>query len=241
MQIVVLAGGLGTRLRPLTQQIPKALVPVCGRPFIEYQLERFHSQGIRDIVLCVGHLGHLIEAHLGDGQRFGVRIRYSREGERLLGTGGAIKRAEPWLADPFFVQYGDSYLRVDYRAVAAAFRKHDRLGLMVVYRNENRWDRSNVVVEDGFVTVYDKWERSPGMKYIDYGVSLFRKAALAEIPRDEEVDLSVLLQRLIARRQLLAYETDQRFYEVGSPAGLKEFESFVASGGLEQLTRNIMT
>jgi len=229
------------RLRPLTQQIPKALIPVCGRPFIEYQLERFRSQGIRDIVLCVGHLGHLIEAHLGDGQRFGVRIRYSRDGDRLLGTGGAIKRAEPWLEDPFFVQYGDSYLRVDYHAVAAAFRRRDRLGLMVVYRNEDRWDRSNVVVEDGFVTVYDKRVRLPGMTYIDYGVLLFRTAALAEVPSDQEVDLSVLLQRLIARRQLLAYETPQRFYEVGSPAGLKEFESFVASGQLEQLTRNIMT
>ena len=146
MQAVVLAGGLGTRLRPLTQQIPKSLVPVCGRPFIEYQIDLFRTEGVCDLVLCVGHLGHLIEEHLGDGRRFGVRIHYSHEGHRLLGTAGAIKTAEPHLEDVFLVQYGDSYLPVDYRAVMARFRQHDTPGLMVVYRNHDRWDRSNVGV-----------------------------------------------------------------------------------------------
>src|SRR2546425_2947584 len=154
MQAVILAGGLGTRLGPLTEAIPKALVPIAGRPFIEYQIDLFRHSGVTDLIVCVGHLGHLIEEHLGDGRRFGVSIRYGYERDGLLGTAGAIKNVEAILADAFLVQYGDSYLLVDYADVTRYFRQHNALGLMVVYKNDDRWDRSNVVVDGDHVRTY---------------------------------------------------------------------------------------
>jgi NDP-sugar pyrophosphorylase family protein len=240
VQAIILAGGLGTRLRPISETIPKALVPVAGRPFIEYQIELFHARGVRDLIVCTGHLGHLIEEHLGDGRRFDVSIRYGFERDRLLGTAGAVKNIEPLLEDAFFVQYGDSYLLVDYRAVMACFRQRDAPGLMVVYRNHDRWGRSNVVVDGDRVCVYDKSRKWPAMVHIDFGVSAFRREAFAGIAAGVTTDLSIVHQALIEQRQLLAYETSHRFYEVGSPEGLQEFESFVRSGMLDLLTREAL-
>ncbi len=237
MQAVILAGGQGTRLRPLTETIPKALIPVAGRPFIEYQIELFRRRGVRDLIICTGHLGHLIEEHLGDGRRFDVSVRYGYEHDGLLGTAGAVKNVEPLLEDAFFVQYGDSYLLVDYRDVMAYFLQHDLPGLMVVYKNHDRWDRSNVVIDGDRVYVYDKSRKLPAMVYIDFGVSTFRREAFAGVPLGVATDLSIVHQALIAQRQLLAYETYHRFYEVGSPDGLQAFDSFVRSGTLDLLTR----
>jgi NDP-sugar pyrophosphorylase family protein len=237
VQAVILAGGQGTRLRPLTETIPKALIPVAGRPFIDYQIELFHGRGVRDLIICTGHLGHLIEEHLGDGRRFDVSIRYGYERDGLLGTAGAVKNVEPLLEDAFFVQYGDSYPLVDYREVMAYFRQHDLPGLMVVYKNHDRWDRSNVVIAGDRVCVYDKSRKLPAMVYIDFGVSTFRREAFAGVPTGVATDLSAVHQSLIARRQLLAYESYHRFYEVGSPDGLQAFDLFVRSGTLEPLTR----
>lgn len=237
MQAVVLAGGLGTRLRPLTETLPKALVPVAGRPFIEYQIEQFRRHGVTDLIICVGHLGHLIEEHLGDGRRFDVSIRYGYERDGLLGTAGAVKNVEPLLTDAFFVQYGDSYLPVDYRAVMAYFRQHDAPGLMVVYKNDDQWDRSNVIIDGNRVRVYDKIRKLPGMVYIDFGLSAFRREAFADIPAGVAIDLSAVHQSLVEQGQLFAYGTYHRFYEVGSPQGLREFESLVQSGRLDLLTR----
>jgi len=217
------------------------MIPVAGRPFIEYQIEQFRRHGVTDLILCVGHLGHLIEEHLGDGRRFDVSIRYGYERDGLLGTAGAVKNVEPLLEDPFFVQYGDSYLLVDYRDVMAYFRWQDAPGLMVVYRNDDRWDRSNVVVADGRVRVYDKTRKLPGMVYVDFGVSVFRRDAFAGVPPGAAADLSAVHQALIAHGKLLAYETSHRFYEVGSPQGLREFESLVQSGTLDRLTRGLVT
>lgn len=230
MQAVVLAGGLGTRLRPLTETLPKVLIPVAGRPFIEYQIEQFRRYGVTDLIICVGHLGHMIEEHLGDGRRFDVSIRYGYERDRLLGTAGAIKNVEPLLEDAFFAQYGDSYLLVDYPDVMQFFRRHDVSGLMVVYKNNNRWEHSNVVVEGDRVRLYDKTQRSPEMVYVDFGVSVFRRDVFTGIPSGTATDLSTVYQGLIRKQHLLAYETHQRFYEVGSPLGLREFESLVQSG-----------
>jgi len=232
MQVAILAGGLATRLRPLTETLPKSMVRVAGRPFLEHQLELLAEQGVRDVVLCVGHLGEQIEEHFGDGRAFGVRIRYSEEGDCLLGTAGALRRAEPLLDDRFFVLYGDSYLCLDYRDVMRRFEASDRLGLMVVYRNDDRWDRSNVVVESGLVRVYDKRERQPGMVYIDYGVSALRREALVAIPTGRAVSLDVLYQGLIGRGELLAHEATRRFYEIGSFAGLAELEELLSAGGV---------
>jgi len=241
MQAVILAGGLGTRLRPLTETLPKALVPVAERPFIEYQIEQFRRHGVTDLIVCVGYLGHLIEEHLGDGRRFDVSIRYGYERDGLLGTAGAVKNVEPLLDDEFFVQYGDSYLLVDYRDVIAYFRRHDAPGLMVVYRNHNRWDRSNVVLDGDRVRAYDKIRRLPGMVYIDFGVSVFRREVFADVQAGVPTDLAGVYPPLIERGQLVAYETYERFYEVGSPQGLREFESLVQSGTLDLLTRRLTT
>ena len=232
MQVAILAGGLATRLRPLTETMPKSMVRVAGRPFLEHQLELLAEQGVRDVVLCVGHLGEQIREHFGDGSAFGVRIRYSEEGDCLLGTAGALRRAEPLFDDRFFVLYGDSYLCLDYRDVMTRFEASDRLGLMVVYRNDDRWDRSNVVVESGLVRVYDKRERRPGMVYIDYGVSALRREALVAIPTDRAVSLEALYQDLIGRGELLAHEATRRFYEIGSFAGLAELEELLSVGGV---------
>ncbi len=232
MQAVILAGGLGTRLRPLTDSTPKAMVPVRGRPFLTYQLEYLAHHGIRDIILCVGHLGDVIEAYFGDGRRFGVTIRYGRERDRLLGTAGAIKNVEHLLDDAFFVTYGDSYTVVDFEKIMDYFTRRDRLGLMVVLKNEDRWDRSNVVVDGGFVCVYDKQHTHPEMRYIDFGVSLFRREALRDVPAGVPVDLNDVNQRLIAQQQLLAYETHDRFYEIGSVTGLRELETLLSLGAI---------
>jgi NDP-sugar pyrophosphorylase family protein len=234
LQIVVLAGGLGTRLAPLTQRRPKSLILVNGRPFLEYQLVLFRRSGILDIVLCVGHLGQHIKKHLGDGRRFGVDIRYSEEREGLLGTAGAVRNAETLLANEFFLTYGDSYLLLDYQAVMDWFRQRDRLGLMVVYRNCNQLESSNVVVEGDFVRAYDKEGRTPGMEYINYGVSLLRKEAISLIPPGRQFSQEEFYQLLIEERQLLAFETPQRFYEIGSPAGLEEFRELAQQGAIQQ-------
>lgn len=230
MQAVILAGGLGTRLTPLTNSIPKAMVPVCGRPFLTYQLEYLVHHGIRDVILCVGYLGHRVESYFGDGHRFGVAIRYGYDGDRLLGTAGAIKNIEHYLADTFFVTYGDSYTVVDFASIMDGFVKRGSLGLMVVLKNEGRWDDSNVVLDGEHVGAYDKRHRDPRMQYIDFGVSAFRRQAFHDVPTGVPVDLDHVYQRLIAQRQLLAYETNHRFYEIGSFGGLRELETLLGSG-----------
>ncbi|MDR7464862.1 MAG: nucleotidyltransferase family protein [Armatimonadota bacterium] len=231
-QAVILAGGLGTRLWPLTKTVPKAMAPVAGRPFLEYQLDYLRRGGVSEVVICLGYLGHLIQEHFGDGRRFGVRIRYGYEQDRLLGTAGAVKNVEGYLREVFFVIYGDSYAVVDFRQVMEFFLRHDRLGLMVVLRNENRWDRSNVIIDGSFVRVYSKGELLRGMVYIDFGVSLFRREAFAHLRPGEAADLSTVYHHLIAQEQFLAYEARQRFYEIGSPEGLAEFEALVHSGAI---------
>lgn len=232
MQCAILAGGLGTRLRPLTERMPKCLIPVNGRPFLEYQLELLARRGVRDIVLCVGHLAEAVLEHFGSGHRFGVSIVYSWEPDGLLGTAGALKNAEPLLAPEFFVTYGDSYLLLDYREIMARFRPSDALGMMVVYRNYDRLEGSNVVVRDGRVAVYDKTTRLPGMVYVNEGLSVLRRRALRLLPEGEAVSQEEFYGGLIARGELLAYETQQRFFEVGSFPGMQEFQRLMTQGAL---------
>ena len=230
--MVILAGGLGTRLRPLTSEVPKALIPIGGKPFLHHQIDLLKRRGIRDIVLCVGHLGDRVKDYFGDGRWLGVRIRYSEEEGHLLGTAGAIKNAEPLLRDDFFLMYGDSYLMIDYREIMRYFRRFDRLGLMVVWRNVDRFERSNVMVEGNLVTAYNKDQKSPDMVYINYGLSVLRKEALAFIPAGRPFSQEDFYQILIDQGELLAFEVEQRFYEIGSPKGLEEFGMLIASGGV---------
>jgi len=227
--VAILAGGLATRLRPITEKIPKSLIPVAGKPFLAHQLELLRSRGLRRAVLCIGYLGELIQREFGDGSAYGVKLDYSFDGPKLLGTGGALKRALPLLGDEFFVLYGDSYLPVAYRPIAEFFRHSGKLGCMTVYRNEGRYDTSNVVFHDGGITVYDKKNRPPEMRHIDYGLSLFQASVFESYSADRPFDLAEVMSKLVRERQLAGYEIKERFYEIGSPAGLAELELLLKS------------
>ena len=228
--VAILAGGLATRLRPITEKIPKSLVPVVGKPFLERQLQLLRSRGIRHVVLCDGYLGERIQREFGN-DFFGVKIDYSFDGPTLLGTGGAIKRALPLLGDEFFVLYGDSYLPIEYCAVTEFFRRSGKLGCMTVYHNEGRYDASNVVFADGEIKVYDKKIRLPEMRHIDYGLSLFKAAAFDGFSAEKPFDLADGLGRLLREKQLAGYEVKERFYEIGSPTGLEELVKLFTDEG----------
>jgi NDP-sugar pyrophosphorylase family protein len=227
--VAILAGGLATRLRPVTEKIPKSLVPVAGKPFLAHQLELLRARGIRHVVLCIGYLGEMIQRDFDDGSTFGLRLDYSFDGPKLLGTGGAIKRALPRLGKEFFVLYGDSYLPIEYAPIAEFFRGSGKLGLMTVFRNEGLYDTSNVVFADGEIKVYDKKTRLPEMRHIDYGLSLFKSSVFDSYPTDKPFDLAEVMGRLVRERQLAGYEVAERFYEMGSPAGLAELETLLKS------------
>lgn len=225
--VAILAGGLATRLGSITQQVPKALIKITGKPFIDHQLALLHRNGIRRAVLCVGHLGEQIEAHVGDGARFGMSVRYSHDGDKLMGTGGALRRARHLLDDVFWVMYSDSYMDIDYRAALADFARRDLAGLMVVLLNNNRWDRSNVVFRDGQLLRYDKRRQTPDMQYIDYGVAMLRRDVLDRIPDDRPYDLADLYSQLVADGQMAGHEVTNRFYEIGTPASLEEARRYL--------------
>jgi len=227
LPVALLAGGLATRLRPITSTIPKALVEVAGRPFIDHQLMLLRRNGIQRVVLCLGYLGEQVAAHVGDGSAIDMRVEYSYDGDRLLGTGGALRQAAPLLGPICWVMYGDSYLDIDYQAVLRHFASQHALGLMTVLENSNRWDRSNVVFRDGRLLRYDKRAQTSEMAYIDYGAALLRQAALERIPIDQPYDLADLYSELVAEQQMIGYEVTQRFYEIGSHAGLAETQAYL--------------
>lgn len=228
MPIAVLCGGLATRMYPLTKTLPKSLVEVAGEPFIFRQLRLLAESGIDEAVLCVGRMGEMIRDRVGDGRRFSLRIRYSFDGETQLGTAGALKKALPLLGGPFFVLYGDSFLECDYAAVAAAFAEaEDALGLMTVYRNDNRFDASNIVFRAGRIVEYDKKSPTPDMAHIDYGLGALRPEALASVAAGAPADLADIYRRLLADGVLAGFEVKRRFYEIGSPNGLAELERHI--------------
>jgi N-acetyl-alpha-D-muramate 1-phosphate uridylyltransferase len=229
LPVGILAGGLADRLRPLTETIPKALVDVAGRPFAEHQLEWLRRRRVDRVVFLVGYRGEMIREALGDGSRWGLAIEYVFDGPRLLGTGGAIKRALPTLGTPFFVLYGDSYLDCDLADIARVFRASGADALMTVFRNENRWDASNVLFEGGRILKYDKRDRTPAMQHIDYGLGVLSAAALDGYPDNAPFDLASVYQGLLARGALAAYEVTSRFYEIGTPEGLEATRAHLAS------------
>jgi N-acetyl-alpha-D-muramate 1-phosphate uridylyltransferase len=225
--VAILAGGLATRLGEITQTIPKALVDVAGKPFVVHQLELLHRAGIERVVLCVAHLADQIEAVLGNGSAFGLDVAYSHDGGQLLGTGGALRHALPLLGDSFFVLYGDSYLLCDYDAVERTYRDSGKLGLMTVYKNDGRYDASNIAFADGRITRYDKTPGLTGMTHIDWGLGVLGARALADYP-EGKLDLVRVYQDLLARDQLAGYEVTERFYEIGSVAGLEDTRRLLA-------------
>lgn len=220
--VVILAGGLATRLYPITENIPKSLVEVAGKPFILHQLELLSHQGISRVVLCVGHLGEQIVALLGDGQAFGLNIRYSFDGTVLVGTGGAIQQALPLLDETFFVLYGDSYITCDYKAVYESFLESKQMGMMTIYRNESLWDKSNIIFENGTILKYDKNNYSSDMHFIDYGLSILRSDVFTSRPVGQRFDLADIYRHMVAEKQMAGFEVFTRFYEIGSHMGLEE-------------------
>ena len=234
LQCVVLAGGPGTRMRPATEEVPKALLPVLGRPFADWQLELLAKQGIERVLYSVGYRGEMLRDHVGDGSRFGLAVSYVDEGEHLRGTGGALHLAFHLgeLEEAFFVLYGDSYLPIDFAAVEGAWEKTPLPALMTVFRNDGEWDASNAIYENGRVVLYDKdrpADRVEEMHWIDYGLSVLTRDLVHErIPHDEVSDLAELMRDLSRDGQLAGYEVSERFYEAGSPEGLRDLERYLS-------------
>ena len=227
LPVAILAGGKATRLRPLTDGIPKALIEINGLPFLAHQLELLRASGLFEIVICAWYQGEKIQAYAGDGRKFGVRIHYSFDGESLMGTGGAIKKAIPFLGDTFFVLYGDSYLPCDYSTVEKAFYVSRKDGVMTLYHNKDLGDKSNVHFSNGNILAYDKNNQSPEMEYIDYGLGILKSQVFASYPSTKPFDLMEVYQQLIKENRILGYEVKNRFYEIGSFAGIKTLENYL--------------
>jgi N-acetyl-alpha-D-muramate 1-phosphate uridylyltransferase len=223
--ICILAGGFGTRLGARTQYLPKPLMEVAGRPFLVHQLELLAGHGLRDAVLCVGHLGEQIEDTIGHA-RFGMTIRYSYDAPGLDGTLGAVRRALPMLGSRFLVLYGDTYLRIDYAGAVRRWEQSGLPALMTVLRNEGRYEVSNADLADGRVARYDKYRPSPDMRWIDYGLGGLSEAALSMVEPAER-DLAVLYHVLAEAGRLCGFEATERFYDIGTPEALAETDAFL--------------
>jgi MurNAc alpha-1-phosphate uridylyltransferase len=228
LPVAILAGGLATRLRPLTEIIPKALVEINGEPFLAHQLRLLSRSGLDRVVLCAAYRGEQIREYAGDGRAFGLHIDYSFDGPQLLGTAGAIRHALPLLGGRFFVLYGDSYLPCDYAAIQRTFLASKMAALMTIFPNSDRWDTSNVEFSGGRIRAYDKVNRTVAMRHIDYGLGLFRRDVFETLPEEQPADLASVYQGLVRRGELAAYEVPTRFYEIGSPEGIRELAEFLA-------------
>jgi len=227
-EVVILAGGKATRLYPVTHTVAKAMLDINGEPFIAHQLRLLKRQGIKRVVICAGYLAEQISSYVKQGQDFGLDVEFSLDGDKLLGTGGAIKKALPLLGNSFFVMYGDSYLDSDFLPIAEKFKHERKSALMTVLKNNGRWDKSNILYQDGNIVKYDKKNIIPEMEYIDYGLGIIRHDVLQNIVEDV-FDLADVYKRLADNKDLVAYEVFQRFYEIGSFNGIEETREYIAS------------
>lgn len=226
LPVAILAGGLASRMLPLTAMVPKALLDVAGQPFLFRQLRYLQGQGVDRVVLCTGYLGEQIESEVGNGSRFGLRVDYSKDGPLPLGTGGALRQALPLLDQSFFVLYGDSFLPCDYRRVERAYESSGKPAILTVFRNKNQWDKSNVLFRDGVLVEYNKRAPDPEMEHIDYGLSVLSSDLLEEYPLGQTLDLGDVYHDLSCQGRLAGIEVAEKFYEIGSPSGLQEAESY---------------
>lgn len=226
---MLLAGGKATRLRPVTETIPKSMLEVGGRPFIESQLELLKKKGITKVIICASFLGEMIRDHIGNGNSFGIEVNYSFDGEKLLGTGGAIKKALEVLDEHFFVMYGDSYLDTNFQKISDYFQSENKSGLMTVFKNEDKWDTSNIEFDGDKIIDYDKKDLNDRMHYIDYGLGILTKDCFTDFNNEDEFDLAHVYKRLLSKNQLLGYEVKERFYEIGSFSGLEETDKYLTS------------
>jgi MurNAc alpha-1-phosphate uridylyltransferase len=231
LPVAILAGGLATRLRPMTDRVPKALLSIAGQPFIFHQLRLLKNQGVDRVVLCVGHLGEQVKAQVGDGRNLGLIIQYSFDGIELLGTGGALKKALPLLGDDFFVLNGDSYLPCSFARIQSAYESARRPALMTVLRNDCRWDKSNILFKNGELIEYDKESARLDMRHIDFGLSVLSKHVFSRYGDSTAIDLADICRDLAQAGQMAAVEVSERFYEIGSPQGIRDTEEFLACQG----------
>jgi NDP-sugar pyrophosphorylase family protein len=227
LPVAILAGGLATRLRPLTAKVPKVLLEVAGEPFANHQLRLLAHNRIRRVVYCLGYLGEQVVETVGDGSRFGLEVSYVFDGERLMGTGGAIVGALHELDERFFILYGDSYLDTDYQAIDAAHCASGKPALMTIYANAGRWDTSNVEFADGRIIRYSKKDRNERMRYIDYGLSVVHRSIFEGLSRHGAIDLATIFEELANNGELAGFEVSRRFYEIGSFAGISELQSYL--------------
>lgn len=225
--MVILAGGLATRLGSLTADVPKCLIEINGRPFVDWQLDLLVESGYADIIFCISHKSDMVQEHLTDGSRWGIKIRYSSDGQTQLGTGGAIYKALPMLGKSFGVIYGDSYLPINYIAIDQEFSNSNHKAMMTVYRNEGRFDCSNVEFKDGKLLNYEKNTKDKKMRHIDYGLTYFQQEAFFSLNNGSESDLSNIFHQLVKLRKLEGFEVFNRFYEIGSVEGIKEFSEYL--------------
>ena len=211
MTVAVLCGGLGTRLGELTRDVPKPMIEIGGRPYLERVIESFAERGLRDLVLLTGYRGDVIEDHFGDGSRFGVAIQHSRESEPL-GTGGAIREARHLLGARFLMTYADVLRRFDYDRFV---REHQE-NCLAVYP---RFLAGNVDVEGGRVMRFDK--RAPELPYIDAGFSVMRREVIDILPPAGPCSFEEIVFSGLAQHGELACEIVNRdFYDIGTPEEL---------------------
>lgn len=227
----ILAGGMATRLYPVTKKIPKSLLEIDGHPFIFHQLALLRREGIKKAVICAGNLGDQIIEAVKDGSELGIEVKYSFDGDKLLGTGGALRKALLLLGESFWVIYGDSYLDIDFRPVFDAFNSQGKPGLMTVYENEDKWVTSNVEFRDGRLFNYDKANHTPEMHHLDYGLTLLKKEALMNIPEGVIIDLADTYRGLVQSGNMAGYEIFTRFYEVGTPEGIRDLTEYIRKNG----------
>jgi NDP-sugar pyrophosphorylase family protein len=224
---LIVAGGMATRLLPITKKIPKSLIKINGSPFIYHQMDYLKQQGVKEVVICIGFLGELIMHVIGTGSKWGIKVTYSSDGASVLGTGGAIKKALPYLGEHFFLLYGDSYLPIDYSIIEKAYFNSKKKAIMTVFKNSNRWDKSNVIFHKGKLIKYDKHNHSIKMKHIDYGLSILNKKIFVTYKKKENFDLSEIYIDLSNNNELAGFEIYNRFYEIGSHEGIEEFQDYL--------------
>jgi len=222
-QAVIISGGFGTRLYPITKKVPKILVEISGKPFIDYLIPLCKKNGIEEIVFCVGHLWEQVRDYVGDGKKFGIKAYYSVE-DKKLDTGGAIKKALPYLDKEFLVTYGDSFLDIDWQDVANAFKKSPAKGIMSVYENNWRLVPSTIIIDkEGYIKEFNKENPRPEMTHMEYGINIFSKDIIDKIPK-EVFPLGDYFNYLAKDSNLLSYPTTRMFYDIGTPEGIKKFQ-----------------
>ena len=230
LPVAILAGGLGTRLGKKALNKAKVLIDVAGKPFISRQLNYLSDQGIKDIVICVGHLGNQIKNYIGNGSKYNLNVSYSDDSDRLLGTGGSIKKACQILGEHFFILYGDSFLPVNFSLIEKAYFQEKKPALMTVLKNKGRWDKSNAYFKDKCVK-YNKKKPQKNMDYIDYGLTIVRNSIFSDFPSNEVFDLADVFENLSNKSLLAGFEIYDRFYEIGSINGLNDTIEFFKKNG----------